>query len=181
MLERDTFVLRTHHLQLLIPTLENTSRAEEVAQEVVSSAAIYRGDATRQTVDLARLTAEYSLDDEASARAYGVDVIGDTPDQTKRFGEGILRTLNRFEQLPDEHSVELTTTPDTICEGCAFQTHCANPFTREMDIGGMQEIEEVAAELNVSDDIKVSGATDGQPNKRLHMDAGTLRLILRYI
>lgn len=165
------FTLRAHHIQLVM-LAETSFSPEVVSNRLVTDIEKGRGDATSETVHLEA--------EEMDFQAYGVDVLGDTITQKQRYRQGVLDTLIQFQQLSDDAPVRLTAgTLDSICKGCAFGVHCTRPENKEHDLRILDYVVEIATEVNLLDDIKISPTEDGAIPEWFDTNAGTVRAIMR--
>lgn len=177
MLENKPFILRPHHVELLIAA-QRPSNPEAATRRLLDTAIAWRGTATSMTVDLERLASNFSLATPEDRSAYAVDLLGSIDAQTEKFSRSVYHTLVKFYQLADDTPVHLITGErDSICKGCAFQFHCASETVREEDVNCLQQIATFSAELGLADQVT---SVENHDSPELRMEAGILRTIMWY-
>lgn len=166
------FTIRAHHLELLM-NAEAPSTPLETTTRLITDIKGMRGDATSDTVTLAENAKDMDL------RAYGVDTLGDTDTQAQTYEDGVLTTLTRFQQLPDDAPVTFGAgILDSICNGCAFKVHCGRPAEKERDLAILAGIEEAATEIGQLDRIHMSTPENDPASRQFDTDAGTVRAVM---
>lgn len=103
---------------------------------------------------------------------YIEDVMGTTAEQTKKFEDMMLDAFKDFLSLPDDFSVEIISTGDTICAGCAIGNHCLKPQK-----GDNEDMVRFAMDLKPGGRKRLK--LKSMPPDKISTTLGTVRRVLR--
>jgi hypothetical protein len=147
----------------------------------------YRRGATRDEVDLALLDAPGLPQEEnhwiAWEKAYGVDMIGDTPAQAAQVQQGTEEAISRFQQLDEDYPVKIGVgIMDDQCNSCIFQRHCQNMSEASLrpDYNALTTVQSVIEHLGLAAQSTVSGVEGDLKSWELATDAATIRSVVGY-
>lgn len=117
-------VLRGHHLNIIYTYYARKGKRTPTQ---------FLGQFSEQVV---KKVSDLSVRDQP----YTLDVLGESPDETRRFKKQVETVIRRFIELPDDYPLELVEgIPDDICAGCAIGEHCRKLYLAKGSTNAIEE------------------------------------------
>ena len=115
------FVIRGHHLDLLIDIARQYASPEDLASELRNS----REDERSMTLTQKKKRTEEQILYVKQEREYARDIIGKTRKEANLYEQKMTEILGDFLELPNDHPVKVVIgQKDEICKTCTVGEHC---------------------------------------------------------